>query len=26
MSLVMKGGEVVRNDADPASITRGGIY
>ena len=26
MSLVMKGGEVVRNDADPASITRSGIY
>jgi imidazolonepropionase-like amidohydrolase len=26
ISLVMKGGEVVRNDADPASVARSGIY
>jgi imidazolonepropionase-like amidohydrolase len=26
ISLVMKGGQVVRNDADPASVTRSGIY
>jgi len=26
ISLVMKGGQVVRNDADPASLTRTGVY